>query len=89
MLSCSHFVFVFAPRDVCALLLRLKFQLFSKQNPPFLPFSLSKSTVLLVGAPATNPSAAAVLPPGPVMPVLDPGKLPLWSPNCRQPLVLT
>uniref|UniRef100_A0A0D3FVK4 Uncharacterized protein n=1 Tax=Oryza barthii TaxID=65489 RepID=A0A0D3FVK4_9ORYZ len=65
------------------------------ENPTFLPFSLSSSASLSYSSAALqlNPSpvaaATAVLLPGPVMPLLDPGKLPLWSPNCRQPLVLT
>ncbi|BAS89105.1 Os04g0410250 [Oryza sativa Japonica Group] len=51
--------------------------------------SLSYSSAALQLNPSPVAAATAVLLPGPVMPLLDPGKLPLWSPNCRQPLVLT
>uniref|UniRef100_A0A0E0KQ87 Uncharacterized protein n=1 Tax=Oryza punctata TaxID=4537 RepID=A0A0E0KQ87_ORYPU len=50
--------------------------------------SLSYSSALQLN-PSPAAGAAEVLLPAPVMPVLDPGKQPLWSPNCRQPLVLT
>ncbi|EEC77241.1 hypothetical protein OsI_15795 [Oryza sativa Indica Group] len=55
----------------------------------YLSASLSYSSAALQLNPSPVAAATAVLLPGPVMPLLDPGKLPLWSPNCRQPLVLT